>query len=348
MTSPTLRSYSQNGEDVVLWRALRHVGQGRYIEVGANHPCIFSVSMAFYQKGWSGITVEPDPEFAQLQRRHRPNDIMVEAAITATDGDSMTFHVVDGTGLSTLDEATARVHAYADYETHDITVPTRTLNSLLQEAGWRGQDIHFMSVDTEGSEKEVLESIDLSVWRPWVVLVEATFPLSTRSTRGEWEHLVTGAGYRFCLFDGLSCFYVADERREELGQALSYPACALDDYISLPQRTADARATRAEALAHERAQEIRVLVDEVVRWRGEAVSRWAAAITDMARAGELEADRAPLHAQVQAAQQGQQVLAGENAALRQRVADLEASTSWRVTAPLRTATGLVGRARGRR
>ena len=75
----------------MLWRALRHVGQGRYIEVGANHPCNFSVSMAFYQKGWSGITVEPDPEFAQLQRRHRPNDIMVEAAITANDGDSIDF-----------------------------------------------------------------------------------------------------------------------------------------------------------------------------------------------------------------------------------------------------------------
>ena len=255
---------------------------------------------------------------------------------------------MDGTGLSTLDEATARVHAHSDYETHDITVPTRTLNSLLQEAGWRGQDIHFMSVDTEGSEKQVLESIDLSVWRPWVVLVEATFPLSTRSTRQEWEHLVTGAGYRFCLFDGLSCFYVAEERSEELGKALSYPACALDDYISLAQRRADARATRAEALAHERAQEIRVLVDEVVRWRGEAVSRWATAITDMARAGELQAERAALHAQVHAAQQEQQLLAGENAALRQRVADLEASTSWRVTTPLRTATGLVGRARGRR
>ena len=68
VVSTTFESFSQNGEDVVLWRALHDVGKGRYIDVGANHPELFSVSMGFYQRGWSGITVEPDPAFAQMQR----------------------------------------------------------------------------------------------------------------------------------------------------------------------------------------------------------------------------------------------------------------------------------------
>ena len=165
--------------------------------------------MAFYANGWTGITIEPDPQFAALLRQCRPGDLVVEAAITTRDHDSVVLHVVDGTGLSTLDAATAQVHASLSHETHDLTVPTRTLDSILDDAGWAGQDIHFMSVDTEGSERDVLESIDLSRWRPWVLVVEATEPNSTRSTRHLWEDRIIEAGYRFCLFDGLSCFFVA-------------------------------------------------------------------------------------------------------------------------------------------
>ena len=68
MPSPTFASFSQNGEDVVLWRALRNIGTGRFVDVGANDPQVFSVSMGFYQRGWSGITIEPDPIFAQMHR----------------------------------------------------------------------------------------------------------------------------------------------------------------------------------------------------------------------------------------------------------------------------------------
>ena len=166
----------------MLWRALRDVANGRYIDVGANHPELFSVSMGFYNRGWSGITVEPDPAFAQMQRDGRPRDRLMEVAITATDGDSISFHVVDGTGLSTLDADLAQVHARAGYDTHDVKVRTRTLDSILEEAGWGGLDIHFMTIDTEGSERSVLEGIDLKVWRPWVLVIEATIPLSTQSS----------------------------------------------------------------------------------------------------------------------------------------------------------------------
>ena len=340
MTPPVFQSYSQNGEDVVLWRALRGVDRGRYIEVGANDPVKFSMSMAFYSLGWNGITVEPDPAFAKLQREQRPRDLVIEAAITTKDRDTAVFHVVEGTGLSTLEDTFAEVHARSDYDVHELTVTTRRMDSVLHDAGWQGKDIHFMSVDTEGSERDVLESMDFGAWRPWVLVVEATEPLTTESTRHVWEDIVTGAGYQFCLFDGLSCFYVAQERSQQLGSALSYPACPLDNYTPATLRDCLERVEAEHALAEGRAHESRALVQDVIRWRAQAISGWAAAID---REGELAAGRAEIHA----LQDQRRLYAEQAEALQQRIAELEASTSWRVTEPLRRVSGLASQVRGR-
>ena len=178
-------------------------------------------------------------------------------------------------------------HARAGYETHDVEVVTRTIDSILEEAGWSGSDIHFMSVDTEGSERDVLEGIDFGVWRPWILVVEATAPLSTEPTRKMWEDLVLDAGYRFCLFDGVSCYYVAEERAASLGGALGYPACAHDDFTTREYR----EATQERQELAEKVHGIPELVEQVTRWRAQAVNRWATAI---ATRTELERVRAEL------------------------------------------------------
>jgi FkbM family methyltransferase len=355
LASSSFDSFSQNGEDVVLWRALQGITNGRYIEVGANDPVVFSVSRAFYDRGWSGITVEPDPEFARMQREQRPRDLLIEAAITARDGDTITFHVVDGTGLSTVYDDLVKVHAQAGFQHHDVAVPTRRLDRILEEAGWSGRDIHFMSVDTEGSEREVLESIDLSAWRPWILVIEATVPLSTESSYAQWEDIVTKAGYQFCLFDGLSRWYVADEHRASLQPALSYAASVLDDYSTRRMRQDAERIGQLQGAIND-------LTTDTIRWRTEALTRWAGIVADKMLVANvraaLEATQHQLHELQQAHLELQHAhhelnqlhhkLSQDNAGTHQLLAELHDSTSWRVTKPLRSTVGRIDRLRHRR
>jgi FkbM family methyltransferase len=249
-TAAPFESFAQNGEDVVLWRALGQIAAGRYIDIGANHPAEDSVSRAFYDHGWVGITVEPVPYFADLLRRERPADTVIEAAVTSRPGGSLILHEVPGTGLSTaLDDIRDR-HRDHGYEIRELRVAARRLDDILEAAGWAGQEIHFLSVDTEGSESEVLASVDLTRWRPWVIVVESTAPNDTAPTHGEWEAAVLAAGYRFRLFDGLSRFYVAAEHDDEIGARLAAPANVHDNFTTLPQRRLIAQlAARREELA---------------------------------------------------------------------------------------------------
>ncbi|MDQ1483991.1 MAG: hypothetical protein QOF35_2067, partial [Actinomycetota bacterium] len=72
MSDQPFVSYSQNGEDVVLRRAFGHLADGKYVDVGANHPTKDSISRTFYDLGWHGITVEPLPDLAEQHRLERP------------------------------------------------------------------------------------------------------------------------------------------------------------------------------------------------------------------------------------------------------------------------------------
>lgn len=308
-------SFAQNAEDVVLWRALGHLPTGRYVEVGANHPTFSSITRAFYDRGWSGVEIEPVTQFVEAYRAARPRDVVVQAAITETGAGTVTLHVIDDTGLSTLDDAIGQKHRSDGWTTHEETVLARRLDDVLDEHLGEGDDVHFMVVDTEGSERGVLASVDLRRRRPWVLVVEATAPNSTQPVHEAWEPLVLAAGYEFCLFDGLSRFYVAEEHAPTLRPALSAPANPLDGFVShrqleLEQELAAVRAELAELrAAHEEA------LAEVVRWRGTVLARW----TESAVSGASGAGPA-----------GHEVVR-----LREELEAHRATLSWRVTAPLR-------------
>jgi len=202
-------SYAQNMEDYHLDVACGGVRQGRYIDIGGGHPVAGSVSFWFYQRGWSGVVVEPQPELAALHRRLRPRDTLVEAVIGSASGETEFFKIDRLHGLST----TVRDHAEAA-GVHGVGFETMTLPSISLADLCRAHAIDtvdFLKIDVEGAERDVLEGADWSTNRPRIVLLEAVTPLTNTPAWSDWEPLLLKQDYQFVLFDTLNRFYVAAE-----------------------------------------------------------------------------------------------------------------------------------------
>src|SRR4249920_1146468 len=74
-------SYTQNLEDYHLSLAFAGQRTGTYIDIGGGHPIADNVSFWFYERGWQGIVVEPQPELAALYQRLRPRDVAIACLI---------------------------------------------------------------------------------------------------------------------------------------------------------------------------------------------------------------------------------------------------------------------------
>jgi len=201
-----LISYAQNFEDIMLWRALSHVQGGRYVDVGAQSPDVDSVSRLFYEHGWNGVHVEPTPDYAGRLRERRPDEVVLQVAVSEKPG-ILRFFDIKETGLSTMEQAIADEHREAGFEVSEIRVPSITLDTVLDQIP--DPEIHWLKIDVEGAEAQVIAGWTTSTKRPWIVVVESTRPLSTEQTHFEWEPALVGKGYEFAYFDGLNRFYAA-------------------------------------------------------------------------------------------------------------------------------------------
>lgn len=234
--SQPFTSYAQNFEDLMLFRALGHIRNGFYIDVGAQDPVIDSVSKVFYDAGWRGINVEPVPEYANALMEHRPRDKTIAAAVSSKEG-VLTLHRVQNTGLSTVvDGVAAQYGANSDtgHAVDTVEIAATTLGVIARDLG--DTEVHWLKIDVEGHEEAALKGWDTTLLRPWVIVVEATLPNSQEPSYHAWEPLVTGADYRFVYADGLNRFYLRNDKHE-LRAAFAYPPNVFDN-LRLPHHSA--------------------------------------------------------------------------------------------------------------
>lgn len=204
-------SYAQNYEDVRLWRAFADVATGRYIDIGTQDPVRDSVSLAFYERGWKGVHVEPTPAYAAAMRAARPDEMVIEAAVSNVAG-PLTFYEIPETGLSTGVRDIAERHAEAGWAFQHLKVQTITLADLFNQIG--EGPIQWLKIDVEGMESDVLASWGDHPARPAALVIEATAPNTQIPTHQEWYDYVLSRGYIDVLFDGLSRYFVHETETE--------------------------------------------------------------------------------------------------------------------------------------
>ncbi|SHI49149.1 FkbM family methyltransferase [Pollutimonas bauzanensis] len=289
-------SYAQNFEDVMLWRALKHIERGFYIDIGAQDPVIDSISRAFYEHGWRGIHVEPTEQYSKKLKDARPDEIVEQVAIGNGDT-TLEFFEFSDTGLSTADAAIALQHQSAGYHASRTEVPVISMDLLLDK--YSDKTIHWLKIDVEGYEKNVIESWSYSNVRPWILIIESTKPLTQQQSHLEWDYLIVDKGYVFVYFDGLNRFYIHKDKID-LKNSFDRPPNIFDGFTlsgsasqpfyqnmqnrikkaKVMERQAEAKTHHAEVRAQQaevRAQQAEHILEGICTsssWRLTAPLRW--------------------------------------------------------------------------
>lgn len=297
-------SYGHNSEDVLLHRVFGGQETGFYVDLGAYHPVHGSITKSFYDRGWSGINVEPGSVFTELAAA-RPRDVNLQMAVMDHAGEVEYFE-------NDADRGMSRVVATPAASLTTRKVPCDTLEAVIQAHGQR-RPVDFIKIDVEGAEAAIVRSTDWRRVRPQVLLLEATLPWSSTLANQEWEPTLLEQGYVRAYFDGINCYYVPEEDAPALLRHFQVPLNVLDratphEFVELAAKAQDQQA-------------------EIARLTAERDSLHARVIDEHGRAAQLDAECATLRASLHDQQASAAKLAVEHDTIRAALEDQRFKTT---------------------
>jgi FkbM family methyltransferase len=199
------KSKSQIFQDVFVLFMLGEKRNGYFVEFGAaNGDFLSNTVLLERQYEWTGIVAEPGRNSHEMLRKNRNCIVDLRCVWTETN-ETLVFSENPEAELSTL---TIFKRADEQSATKEYAVETISLNDLLKQHG-APSEIDYLSIDTEGSEYEILKAFDFSRTGFAIITVEHNY----RSERGEIFSLLSSKGYKR-IFENITMFddwYVASD-----------------------------------------------------------------------------------------------------------------------------------------
>jgi len=197
-------TYAQHGDDIII-RAIFHglgITNPSYLDLGAHHPTTISNTKLFYDTGSRGINVEANPNLHKLFLEQRPQDINLNVGVGIKSG-FQDFYMIDGeSGRNSFIKEVAEgfVMDYPEFAVTEVRqLPVFTVEQILHHR--RIPD--FLTIDIEGMDFEVLQSIDFRRYPFKVVCVEIQ-PYSEEDIRT----LMHNVGYYSIIKCGSNLIFV--------------------------------------------------------------------------------------------------------------------------------------------
>ena len=166
------KSFAQLHQDLWVLHETRHKRNGYFVEFGATDGVNLSNTCLLEREfGWRGILAEPNPAWHAALRQNRKADIDLRC-VFGRSGERVAFAATKHPELATI----------AGYESNDghrqarqdhiiVEVEIVALNDLLAQHN-APKEIDYISIDTEGSELDILEAFDFERWNVMLFSVE--------------------------------------------------------------------------------------------------------------------------------------------------------------------------------
>tara|TARA_R100001463_G_scaffold36622_2_gene78974 strand:- start:964 stop:1659 length:696 start_codon:yes stop_codon:yes gene_type:complete len=189
---------------------------GACIEVGAANGVKGSNTLYFEERGWDTLCIEPNPEHKQSLEKHRKL-----VRYFACDEKSGTFpltvfRVGERNIASSLTSLTPDQRLVKDYkslinEAYEIDVRVETLSDIIENkvnntVFEKIRKIDFISIDTEGTELNVLKGLDFSSYEVTLLVVENNY------NDKKIEDFMVSKGYQKDMRYKINDFYIKDAK----------------------------------------------------------------------------------------------------------------------------------------
>lgn len=167
-------SYSQCGEDLVIAPIFDALGiqKPSYIDIGAHDPIYLSNTYLLYLNGSSGVCIEPNPILHGNIKKMRKRDICLNMGVGTTSQKEASFYCMSSSTLSTFSREDAeRMVSYGNEKIEQvISIPLISFDEVVRK--YLASCPNLVSLDVEGLDLAILQSIDFTLYRPQVFCVE--------------------------------------------------------------------------------------------------------------------------------------------------------------------------------
>lgn len=210
-------SYSQTGEDLIVefFLAAKGISDFTYLDIGANHPTKLSNTFKFYEQGFHGVCVEPDPDIFSLLRKKRRRDICLNVGISNKDAEEVDFYVMENPLLNTFSkiEADFMVESGQAKIREVIQVPLMRIGALLDKY-FPSMPPVFVNLDVEGVDELVIRDFPFLRYRPALFCIETVHlsPDASSGKRTDIMELMASHNYRVFADTYINTIFVDGNR----------------------------------------------------------------------------------------------------------------------------------------
>ena len=205
------RHLGEFGEDIIINRFFRKISNGFYVDVGCYHPIKGSLTYYLYKKGWKGLNIDLSKISIDLFKLARPKDYNIQAAVTDFDGETNFYENGIINQQNSLEKNINNLKK--------IKIKAYKLQTLLEKLNIK--HIDFLNIDAEGSDYNVITSLNLNTIRPKMICIEENKYNIDNIINNKIQNFMQSNSYFFFSKIGVTSVYIDNSIEEKMEKIMN-------------------------------------------------------------------------------------------------------------------------------